>query len=114
MLAQGIDLIGERERYRPGVRQLFESVKPLPVVGHPRRVELLPQFEMTTVVLGVVAIAHSRVETVEEIADRLSEARRYLPDDRLVAAPDCGLGFLGRDLALRKLAAMTSAVERLE
>lgn len=74
---------------------------------------LLPLLASTTVILGVVAVASSRMETVGEIADRLREARRYLPPDRLMAAPDCGLGFLTRDLARRKLAAMTGAVDRV-
>ncbi len=64
---------------------------------------LLPRFRTTTVVLGVVAIACSRVETVAEVEARLRAALVHLPPDRLVAAPDCGLGFLGRDLARAKL-----------
>ena len=71
---------------------------------------LLPRFARTTVILGVLAIARSRLETVEGVADRLREALAHLPPERLAAAPDCGLGFLGRDLARRKLAAMCEAV----
>jgi 5-methyltetrahydropteroyltriglutamate--homocysteine methyltransferase len=74
---------------------------------------LLPLFANTTVVLGVVAIAQSRVETVEEITARLRVACGYLPEDRLVAAPDCGLGYLGRDLAQKKLRALTTAAATL-
>jgi len=75
--------------------------------------ELLPRFSDTTVILGVVAIASSRVETVDEIVRRLEEALRYLPAERLVAAPDCGLGYLSRELARRKLSVMTSAAARV-
>jgi 5-methyltetrahydropteroyltriglutamate--homocysteine methyltransferase len=74
---------------------------------------LLPLFTETTVILGVVAVAQSRVETVEEISARLRVAREYLPEDRLVAAPDCGLGYLDRDLARKKLRALTEAVATL-
>ena len=74
---------------------------------------LLPRFERTTVILGVVAIASSRVETAEEVAARLNEARRSIPAERLVAAPDCGLGYLTRDLARQKLQALTAGVARL-
>lgn len=73
---------------------------------------LLPLFRRTAVILGVVAIARSRVETVDEVAARLVEASRYLPRERLVAAPDCGLGFLSRDLARRKLKALCTAASR--
>ena len=74
---------------------------------------LLPRFGSTTVILGVVAVASRRVETVREVADRLAGALRYIPEDRLMAAPDCGLGFLPRHLARRKLAVMIEAVQRV-
>ncbi len=64
---------------------------------------LLEKFTKTTVILGVVAIAKSRLETADEIAGRLAGALEHIDRDRLVAAPDCGLGLLGRDLARAKL-----------
>ena len=54
-------------------------------------------------ILGVVAIAKSRVEPVEEIRAHLVAALAHIEADRLIAAPDCGLGLLGRDLTLKKL-----------
>jgi 5-methyltetrahydropteroyltriglutamate--homocysteine methyltransferase len=74
---------------------------------------LLEVFGTTTVILGVVAIAKSRVETVEEIAARLQTALAHIDADRLIAAPDCGLGILGRDLALRKLRNLCEAAHSL-
>jgi len=65
--------------------------------------DLLPRFSHTTIILGVVAIAKSRIESVDQIVGRLKAARAYLPADRLMAAPDCGLGYLSRDLAMSKL-----------
>lgn len=70
---------------------------------------LLEHFRATTVILGVVAIARSRVETVEEIRARLQAARNHIDAERLAAAPDCGLGLLGRETAKAKLAAMCEA-----
>ncbi len=64
---------------------------------------LLELFANTKVILGVVAIAKSRVEPVEEIAGRLKAALAHIAPERLIAAPDCGLGILGRDLAREKL-----------
>ncbi len=75
---------------------------------------LLPRFEATTVILGVATIASSRVETADDIAARLTEARRHLPADRLVAAPDCGLGYLSRELARAKLRALTAGAGRVD
>ncbi len=75
----------------------------------PNDLSLLERFRTTTVILGVVAIASSRVETVEEIRARLAEAREHIDARRLIAAPDCGLAMLGRDLALEKLANLCRA-----
>ncbi|XP_078686494.1 5-methyltetrahydropteroyltriglutamate--homocysteine methyltransferase-like [Branchiostoma floridae x Branchiostoma belcheri] len=75
----------------------------------PTDLSFLSKFSRTTVVLGVVAIARSRVETVEEIRGRVREALRFLPPHRLVLAPDCGLGFLPRDVLRDKLTNMVAA-----
>ncbi len=64
---------------------------------------LLECFSDSTVVLGVVAVAQSRVAGAEEIAERLTAALEHIDRDRLVAAPDCGLVMLDRDLAMAKL-----------
>jgi 5-methyltetrahydropteroyltriglutamate--homocysteine methyltransferase len=48
-----------------------------------------------------------RIETPESIAARLREALRYVPPERLMVAPDCGMKYLPRDVAYRKLRAMT-------
>ena len=73
--------------------------------------ELLDQFQRTTIIFGSVAIASSRVETVEEIAARLTSALEHIDRDRLVAAPDCGLMMLGRDLAMSKLKVLCQAAQ---
>ena len=72
---------------------------------------LLEHFKTTTVILGVIAIADSRIETVSEITERLLAALKHIDADRLIAAPDCGLGYLGRELALAKLSNMVSAAK---
>ncbi len=72
---------------------------------------LLEYFKTTTVMLGVIAIASSRLETVEEIIDRLQAALNHIDADRLIVAPDCGLGFLDRKLAVAKLANMVKAAK---
>ncbi len=74
---------------------------------------LLEAFKTTSVILGVVAIAKSRVEPVEEIRSRLEAALAHIDAARLIAAPDCGLGLLGRDLALDKLRNLSEAAHSL-
>ena len=75
----------------------------------PNDLSLLERFRRTTVILGVVAIAKSRIEDTGEIAERLGAALGHIDAHRLVAAPDCGLGLLGRDLARSKLANLCRA-----
>ncbi len=72
---------------------------------------LLEQFKNTKVIFGVVAIAKSMVEEVDEIRARLEQALNHIDADRLIAAPDCGLGLLGRDRALKKLRNMCIAAK---
>ena len=70
---------------------------------------LLERFRETTVIFGSIAIARSALEPVSAIRRRLAEALRHIDAERLVVAPDCGLGFLSRDLAMQKLTNMTEA-----
>ena len=70
---------------------------------------LLERFKDSTVIFGSVAIAKSRVEPVEEIAARLNAALEHIDHDRLIAAPDCGLAMLGRELAMKKLKNLSRA-----
>jgi 5-methyltetrahydropteroyltriglutamate--homocysteine methyltransferase len=74
---------------------------------------LLERFARKKVLLGVIAIARSRVEEVEEVRDRLRAACDHIDPHRLLAAPDCGLGLLGRDLARAKLKVLAAAAHGL-
>ncbi len=75
--------------------------------------KLLERFKTTSVIFGTVAIAKSRVEPVEEIMARLQQALGHIDAERLLAAPDCGLGLLGRELAKAKLKNLCEAAKRI-
>jgi 5-methyltetrahydropteroyltriglutamate--homocysteine methyltransferase len=79
----------------------------------PSDLGLLERFARTKVLLGVIAIARSRVEDLEEVRARLKAALDHTDPHRLLAAPDCGLGFLGRDLTRRKLRVLSEAAHSL-
>ncbi|MEL6962741.1 MAG: cobalamin-independent methionine synthase II family protein [Pseudomonadota bacterium] len=79
----------------------------------PNDLTLLERFTRTNVIFGVIAIAKSEVEDVEAVRERLRLALDHIDPDRLIAAPDCGLGLLGRDLARRKLRVLTEAAHSL-
>ena len=74
---------------------------------------LLELFKDTTVILGVIAIARSRVESLEEISHRLKKALNHIDAERLMAAPDCGLGMLDRETVLAKLKNMVQAAKKV-
>jgi 5-methyltetrahydropteroyltriglutamate--homocysteine methyltransferase len=75
----------------------------------PSDLRLLELFEWSTVIFGLVAIAKTRVESVEEIRTRLQEALLHIDSDRIVAGPDCGLGMLDLETTTSKLVNLTSA-----
>ena len=64
-----------------------------------------------TIVLGVLDLGDTAVESSEAIAARVREALKHLPPERLMLAPDGGMKYLPRDTAFRKLQAMTEGVE---
>ncbi len=74
---------------------------------------LLERFARKTVIFGVIAIARSRVETVEEVRGRLAAALGHIDRERLIAAPDCGLGLLPRKRVREKLRVMVAAARTL-
>ena len=58
------------------------------------------------ILLGVLDLGSSEAETPEVVAGRIRSALTVVPRERLVVAPDCGMKYLTRQLAFRKLRAM--------
>jgi 5-methyltetrahydropteroyltriglutamate--homocysteine methyltransferase len=68
-----------------------------------------------TLGLGIIDVKTHEVETAEVVAERIRQAIKLVPPDRISVNPDCGLMHLPRDVAFAKLAAMvegTSIVRR--
>ena len=59
-----------------------------------------------SVMVGVIDLSTSEVETPSDVAERIRAALRHVPAERLVAAPDCGMKYLSREIALGKLKAL--------
>ena len=79
----------------------------------PNDLKLLEALTDTVAILGVVAIAQSRIKTADEIEQRLRQALMHIDADRLIAAPDCGLGLLDRSQAKAKLTSLCEAARRI-
>ena len=74
--------------------------------------ELLRNFTKTKVIFGLIKIASSQIETKEEIENRVLDALNYIDKQQLIAAPDCGLGHLSRQLAIKKLKIMVDVANK--
>ena len=69
---------------------------------------MLTELGDKTVVLGVIDLGSGEIETPETVARRIRAALAYLPPDRLVLAPDCGMKYLPRSVAFGKLCSLAS------
>ena len=59
--------------------------------------------------VGVVDTKNMQVESPEQIEARIRGALEVVPPDRLLVAPDCGLGYFSRTVAYAKLRNMGQA-----
>ncbi len=69
-----------------------------------------------TVMVGVIDLGTTEVETAETVAGRIRDAMTVLPPDRIIPAPDCGMKYLPRETAFAKLKALAdgAAIVRRE
>jgi 5-methyltetrahydropteroyltriglutamate--homocysteine methyltransferase len=68
--------------------------------------EVLRHLSDKTIVLGVLDLGSDQVESADVVADRIRRALAVVSPERLVIAPDCGMKYLPRERAFRKLEAM--------
>ena len=66
-----------------------------------------------TIILGVLDLSDERAETAGEVARRIEAALEFVAPERLQVAPDCGMKYLSRDLALAKLRALVEGARRV-
>ena len=59
---------------------------------------------------GVIDVKSAEVEPAELVASRIRRALEYVPADRLMINPDCGLRHLAPEVARQKLRAMVAGV----
>ena len=70
--------------------------------------EVLRDLPDKTIILGVLDLGSSEVETPDVVSDRIRRALAVVAAERLVVAPDCGMKYLPRERAFRKLEAMVA------
>ena len=65
-----------------------------------------------TIILGVIDLSTDEVETADTVSERIRRALPYAPAERLVAAPDCGMKYLTREVAYGKLESLAEGARR--
>jgi 5-methyltetrahydropteroyltriglutamate--homocysteine methyltransferase len=73
--------------------------------------KVLEKLPSKTIILGVIDLSDMTVETPDMVAERIRKALPYVPAERLVIAPDCGMKYLPRDIAFGKMQAMVVGTE---
>jgi 5-methyltetrahydropteroyltriglutamate--homocysteine methyltransferase len=66
-----------------------------------------------TIILGCLDLSDPTIETPETVVARVRRALPYVPPERLILAPDCGMKYLPHDVAFGKISAMVEAARRL-
>ena len=64
-----------------------------------------------TIILGVIDLNDTTVETPEKVAARIRRALPFVAPERIVVAPDCGMKYLPREAAFGKMKAMVEGAK---
>ena len=73
--------------------------------------ELLRHCGDKTVIVGLLDLSSSEIEEPNYIAGRIRAILELIPPERLNLAPDCGMWFLPREVAFRKLCALAAGAD---
>jgi 5-methyltetrahydropteroyltriglutamate--homocysteine methyltransferase len=72
---------------------------------------VLSKLPSKSIILGVIDLSDPTVETPDIVAARIRGALPYVPPERLIVAPDCGMKYLQREIAFAKMQAMVQGAE---
>jgi 5-methyltetrahydropteroyltriglutamate--homocysteine methyltransferase len=77
---------------------------------------VLTELAPKKILLGVLDLGDMKVETAKRVAERIRRGLKFVPAERLVPAPDCGMKYLPREVAFGKLKALSegAAIVRRE
>jgi 5-methyltetrahydropteroyltriglutamate--homocysteine methyltransferase len=70
---------------------------------------VLDSLPTKTFMIGAIDLSDNRIETAEEVAQRVRRALKHVAPQRVMIAPDCGMKYLPRDVAFGKMKAMAEA-----
>jgi 5-methyltetrahydropteroyltriglutamate--homocysteine methyltransferase len=76
--------------------------------------EVLRELPGKVILLGVLDLGSEEVETADVVAGRIRRALEVVEAERLIVAPDCGMKYLPRERAFRKLEAMVAGARLVD
>ena len=65
------------------------------------------------IMVGCIDLSEMRVETPQQVADRIRRALEHVRPEDVIVAPDCGMKYLPRDVAYGKMKAMVEGARLL-
>ena len=106
---------GDIEGLFPQVLELPFSAIGLDFVMGPANYEVLRRGRFTKKLgLGIIDARNTKLETVEQIVDRIQRVSDAVAPESLYVNPSCGLEYLPREVAQAKLARMAEGVRRAQ
>ena len=74
---------------------------------------VLAQLDDKQIMVGCIDLSDMTIETPEVVAARIRRALPFVAKERVILAPDCGMKYLPREVAVGKLGAMVEAAKLL-
>ena len=74
---------------------------------------VLAELDDKQIMVGCIDLSDMTVETPVVVAARIRRALPFVAKERVILAPDCGMKYLPRDVAVGKLASMVEAARML-
>jgi 5-methyltetrahydropteroyltriglutamate--homocysteine methyltransferase len=74
---------------------------------------VLTSLSSKKIMVGCIDLSDMTVETPQKVVERIKKALRHVPKENVILAPDCGMKYLPRDVALGKMKAMVEAAKIL-
>jgi 5-methyltetrahydropteroyltriglutamate--homocysteine methyltransferase len=76
-------------------------------VSHGVGLELFQKYKTDKeIAVGVIDVKDEKVESAEVVAQRIRQALKYIPAEKMSIVPDCGMKFMPRSRAFGKLKTM--------
>jgi 5-methyltetrahydropteroyltriglutamate--homocysteine methyltransferase len=72
---------------------------------------VLDKLSGKTIILGTLDLSDMTIEKPDAVAARIRRALPYVPAERIIVAPDCGLKYLPREIAYGKMCAMVEGAK---